>query len=406
MNWQAFVIEHGAYVHVDTLAAVAGVPAARINRFRDDNPCRPLSAGQKPKSFSELFLLWHGRAPADSDWPAPRKIRSEYVWQDPEILLLASLVGQSSPEEIAALLTQRLRHLTGDPAATRSKSAVLVRMNQTGLVTTDVMGGITVKEAGKAWGSTAGIYQAIQSGELESFRVGRLRVIPHAAWNVFMKKAARPPEGFVQLSSIREALGIRSDAKLSEFAKLGYVPTAVRCHTRGSNLRGTQYGTWFIAESVAETLVADRRAGRPMPWHGQALPDNLRATYRKWSERKHPPECATCALIWGEAGAPVDLEAFSSQYPPLAHGAKRHLTRPWMPGLTVAELAAKAGVPATRVTRAITAGVLSSHTTGPKGRYITLTDATRWIARKCPTGDSERSWLSIDSACQQYGCCR
>lgn len=35
-------------------------------------------------------------------------------------------------------------------------------------------------------------------------------------------------------------------------------------------------------------------------------------------------------------------------------------------------------------------------------QYVTRTDATRWKARRCPTGDSEKSWLSLDTASSLY----
>jgi hypothetical protein len=35
-------------------------------------------------------------------------------------------------------------------------------------------------------------------------------------------------------------------------------------------------------------------------------------------------------------------------------------------------------------------------------QYVTRTDATRWKARRCPTGDSEKSWLSLETACSLY----
>ena len=35
-------------------------------------------------------------------------------------------------------------------------------------------------------------------------------------------------------------------------------------------------------------------------------------------------------------------------------------------------------------------------------QYVTRTDATRWIARKCPDGESARSWITLDTACDTY----
>lgn len=209
-----------------------------------------------------------------------------------------------------------------------------------------------------------------------------------------------PPAGFVPLAGLKQALSIRSD-KLSEYARLGYVPTALRCNPYGTGLHSTQFGTWYIDPKVAEQLVADRHAGHPMPWHGKPLTENLRVTYRLWQARKHPESCKTCATIWGRCGAPPSFEAYAERYPPLAHGAKRHLTLPWTPGLTVSELARKAGCARSRVCRAIANGTVNALEQGSE-TYITKTNATRWISRGCPLGDSDRSWISIETATKRY----
>lgn len=138
-----------------------------------------------------------------------------------------------------------------------------------------------------------------------------------------------------------------------------------------------------------------------MPWHGKPLLDNLRVTYRLWQQRRHPPDCAVCAEIWGAQGAPKTFDDYVARYPSLAQGAKRHLTLPWMPGLTLAEVAAQAGRNQPHVRRAIANKVLAASTV--KGRlYVTRTDATRWIARGCPNGDDEKSWIALEVACRQY----
>ena len=49
----------------------------------------------------------------------------------------------------------------------------------------------------------------------------------------------------MRLSTLRQPLGIRSD-KLSEFARMGYVPGAVRCNPFGVPGPSTQFGTWYI----------------------------------------------------------------------------------------------------------------------------------------------------------------
>ena len=123
------------------------------------------------------------------------------------------------------------------------------------------------------------------------------------------------------LTSIKKALSIRSD-KLSEFARAGHIPTAKRCNPYGTKGPSTQFGTWWIDKKVAAKLVADRRAGRPMPWHGKPNPDNLRVTFKLWQKRKHPASCKTCAAIWGKKGAPRTFDDYALRYPPLAHGAK------------------------------------------------------------------------------------
>lgn len=138
-----------------------------------------------------------------------------------------------------------------------------------------------------------------------------------------------------------------------------------------------------------------------MPWHGKGLLDNLKVTHRLWRKRKHPASCKTCAEIWGTAGAPRSFDDYVCRYPPLAHGAKRHLTRPYSPGLTLSQVAKQAGRGVSRVRGAIQNGVLAAR---PEGRhlYVSRTDATRWVARHAPTGDGDRSWISLDTACKQY----
>src|SRR3546814_3838199 len=84
-----------------------------------------------------------------------------------------------------------------------------------------------------------------------------------------------------------------SDLKLSEFARMGYVPSAVHCTPAVSSTSSSKWGTWYIDKAVADRLVKDRQAGRPMPWHAKPLLDNLRVTYRLWTKRKHPPSCKT-----------------------------------------------------------------------------------------------------------------
>jgi hypothetical protein len=397
--WHEFVIAHGRGARGTDLAHVLGQPAAEIEKLRKTVSCRRL---RQRNDFPTLFALWHGREPSAEEWPAPRKFAKlkSYEWHGPELALLASLVGSFGTAEIARVLTERLRQITGDPHAQRNPMAVQIAMNRIGLQTKDVVGGITTAEAGKEIGSLTIVQQAIAKGDLKGRRVGRRWVIPHDAWAAWKAKRTFPPEGYVPLRSLKEPLAIRSD-KLSEFARMGYVPTAVRCNPYGSRGPSTQFGTWFIDPQAAARLLSDRHAGRPMPWHGKPLQDNLRVTFKLWQARQHPAACKTCADIWGKRGAPASFEDYAKRYPPLAHGAKRHLTLPWTPGLTLDEVAAKAGCHRTLVQRAIKSGMLDANRHG-KAMYVTKTDASRWIARRRPTGDRAVSWISLPTAEKLY----
>ena len=396
--WKDFVVAHGHQAVTKHLAFVLGRPDAEISRLRAAGVC---SKGGRRKTFPELFRLWHGREAADDEWPVPAKAgHGSYEWQGPELALLASLVGRIGKPEIAQVLTERLRRVTGDAAATRNPTSVQMAIGRIGMQTKDVVGGITVAKAGREIGSLPVVHQAIRKGDIRARRVGRAWVIPHEAWKAWKAKRVFPPAGYVPLTTLKQPLAIRSD-KLSEFARMGYVPTAVRCNPYGTGLPSTQFGTWYIDPKVAEQLVADRHAGRPMPWHGKAIADNLRVTYRLWQQRKHPPGCKTCSEIWGPDGAPRSFEEYTERYPALAHGAKRHLTLPWAPGLTVAEVARKAGCAASRVRRAVANGTVNVQRHAGES-YITKTDATRWITRGCPAGDDARSWISVATASKRY----
>lgn len=397
-DWQNFVINYGALACVHELAAVVGQTTTDVQRLRNLGACTKLAA---PKGFVELFILWHGRQPEDADWPPPRKVGRQrtYAWQSREVAMLASLVGTLSVQNIADVLTNRLRLVTGDTTAERSQTAVQVRMNLIGLQTTDVVGGITTTAAATEINSLAIIHQSIASGELKAHRQGRLWVIPHDAWTAWKATRTFPPKGYVQLSTIRESLGIRSD-KLSEYARMNLIPTAIRCNPYGTGRGGTKFGTWWIAPAVAKQILDDRKAGRPMPWSGR-YDGNIEGTFKLWKKRQHPADCTVCADIWGKKGAPADYKAFAERYPPLAHGIKRHLTRPWAPGMTVAEIATACSCPQVDVRRAIRNNALA--VTIHKGRqYASRTDVTRWKARKCPSGESDKSWLSLATAAKLY----
>lgn len=392
LPWQRFVLDHGRHVRGHLLAAIVGQPESDIEAFRDRTSCRRGAL----TGFAELFALFNGRPPVEADWPTPRKGGGGgYEWLGNELALLASLVGRMSSTEISAVLTTRLQQITGDPAAIRNRQSVQLAINRTGLMATDVVGGLTVKEAGKEAGGVWLIYQAISGGHLQVRKVGRLLVIPHAEFARW--KAARQfvPPGYVRLASLKYALGFKSD-KLSEFARAGRVPQAIQCTGMGTQ------GCWYIPKKYAAQLIADRRAGRPMPWWGTADSSNLKVTFTLWQKRQHPARCEDCRHIWGPAGPPTSFEDYVVRYVPLTHGAKRHLTRIWSDGLTIAQVAVTAHVTKERVIAAIDAGVLRATRVG-RSRYITQTDATRWVHRKCPTGGSEKSWLALPTARALYG---
>lgn len=399
--WEQFVIDFGAFTPVDDLAHILGVPAEDIRRLRSTGACG--SQGKRRHSFAELVQLWWGRPADDADWPAPRKVkahRGHYRWEPPELGLLARLVGQLTPRQIAEVLTQRLQVITGDRAASRNAGAVQNQVSRLGMMSGEALGGLSTAQAAQECGSSAAVYQAIERGELKPRRLGRRYVIDRAEWDAFKASRVMAPPGFVQLSTIREALGIRSD-KLSEFARMGHVPTAIRCNPTGQDIKSTQFGTWFVDPAVAAQLVADRHAGRPMPWHGKALTDNLRVTWKLFQARRHPPECASCQAIWGDHGAPADFEDYAKRYAPLPRGAKRHLTRIWSPGVTLAEVARRTRRTPADVRKAIANGALP--VTSYRGTtYVSQSALTRWIARKTPIGDSAQCWLPVTEACRTY----
>lgn len=397
-DWEAFVVAHGWRAQAYELAAVVGQPLESIHRLRATGVCTCLD---KPKCFAELFAQWHGREPRDSEWPAPRKVgaRGTYEWQPPELALLASLVGQLSQAEIAEILSTRLRERTGDQDAARGRNAVQARTNRIGLQTADVVGGLTTAEAAREIGSSAIVNQAIEKGHIPTRRIGRRHVIPYAAWEDWKAKRVFPPADYVQLSTIREALAIKSD-KLSEFARAGLIPTAIRCNPYGSKGASTQFGTWWVSRGTADRLLADRRAGRPMPWHGQCA-DNLRRSFELWLKRRHPASCPDCAEIWGKAGVPTTFDEYAARYPALAHGAKRHLTYAWSPGLTLQELARRVRKPLSLIRRAVANGALTGRLEGRR-RYVAQTEAARWQSAGCPTGEGARSWIALGTAEARY----
>ncbi|QNM95466.1 hypothetical protein [Chitinimonas koreensis] len=313
-SWEQFVITHGWKAWAYDLAAVLGQSVQEIERVRSTGACTQL---RTTKRFAELFTLWHGRQPTDDEWPMPFRYqrRGTYEWQPPELALLAGLVGQLGVADIAKVLTSRLRTRTNDPEAERTPTAVQNQIGRIGLQSKDVLGGLTTADAGRDVGALSVVQQAIRSGQLSTINIGPRRVVPFDIWERWKAKRTLPPQGYVRLSTLRTPLAIRSD-KLSEYARMGYVPTAIRCNTYGAKGPSTQFGTWYIDEKLAVELVAARRAGRPMPWHGKPLIDNLRKTFQLWEERKHPPTCKTCIEIWGEVGVPRSFDDYLKHYPP------------------------------------------------------------------------------------------
>ncbi len=396
MTWQEFVLAHGWRARGYYLAHILNRSEEDIEQVRRAGACQ---RGAR-LSFADLFTRWHGRAPTDSDWPAPRKIGGGYEWLGNELALLASLVGRLGTREIQHILTERLQRITGDRSATRNGHALARGRLLTGLQTSDVVGGITVQQAARSIGISSILYTSIAKGQLRAHRVGRHLVIPHDAFEAWKASRVFPPSGFVPLAPLKQRLGIRSD-KLSEFARMGYIPTAVRCNPYGTRAHRTQFGTWWIAAKIANRLLADRRAGRRMPWQGRPQPDNLKATWTLWRARRHPAGCSSCQSIWGAAGAPTTFEEYANRYPPLAHGAKRHLTRRWSPGLAPSEVARHAGVSVATVHLAIRNGVLAARRAGRR-YFVTRTEATRWKYRHCATGEHAHSWLALPTAARSY----
>jgi hypothetical protein len=274
-DWQRFVLEHGWRAYVHELAAVLGRTPKEIDRARVGAGCRK---GKEPKRFAELFMLWHARPPRDDEWPAPLRqgAARAYEWQSREDALLATLVGRFDKVRIAKMLTERLRKLTGDRRARRTPASILVRMQKIGMQSRDVVGGITASDAGREVGSYCAVIHALEEKRLPSMKIGHHLVIPRDAWEEFKAERKLPPPGYVQLSTLKGPLSVRSD-KLSEFARAGFVPTAEICTPfTAKNARGV----WFIDGQLARKLVRDRHAGRPMPWQGVPLHTNLKQSYR------------------------------------------------------------------------------------------------------------------------------
>lgn len=316
-DWRAFVLAYGCRVPAAELAAIVGRKEHEIRALRSSGAVTQLP---QRLPYAALFAAWHGRAPDEQDFPAPKRHPGGYAWEPAELALLATLTGQFSVDALASILTARLRARTGDPEACRSRNAVLVALQRIGLQAGDLVAGVSVQQAAREIGSENIVRAAIKRGTLRTERVGHRVLIPHAAWATWKAGRQTPPPDWVRLSSLRQGLGIRSD-KLPEFARAGLIPGAQQYLDDGD-----KHGVWYIAPDVAQQLLEDRHQGRPMPWHGKPLETNLKQTYQRWCERRHS-DCEECARIWGDRGAPVTLEDFKARYPILTPGEKRHLTR-------------------------------------------------------------------------------
>jgi transcriptional regulator with XRE-family HTH domain len=399
MDWEDFIIQHGGGARNGDLAHVLGKPLADVLRVKATGAC---TRGSKYPTFSELFKLWHGRDPEDTEWPVPHRVgpgAGAYTWQQPELDIIISMVGRISVAEIVDVLTARLRSITKDPLAERNKNGVQAQIQKLGLQASDLVGGLTIQQCGKEIGSLSTVFRAVKSGEIRTFRVGKRHVVSRESWAQWKSNRTCAPAGYVRLASLKERLAIKGD-KLCEYASLGYVPTALRCNP-SSGGPSTQFGTWYIDPVAAEQLVADRLAGLPMPWHGKAMPSNLRAAYKKWIARRHPSSCTKCGDIWGAGGRPADSEEFAKRYHPLTQGEKRHLTSPWKSTLTIKDAARESGRSLKFVREAIDDRILTAF--WEKGSYqITRSCLDRWLKRIANSPDGT-TWMSLAEAGKKYG---
>lgn len=133
-----------------------------------------------------------------------------------------------------------------------------------------------------------------------------------------------PPAGYVPLSDLARALGQRVDA-LSRLARISMVPDALRVDRQ----EGKRSVAWYLPGRTADGLIAQHRAGQPMPWQGKPLVDELAGKYRLWCVRRHPSACLKCHRIWGHGEPPASFEAYVARYTRLSLGDKAHLTQLW-----------------------------------------------------------------------------
>lgn len=367
-DWRGFVIEYGRRVDADILAAILGQPSVEIDRVRRQ-------AGTKPgprRPFAELFTLYRGRPPLEEDWPKPRKQATGYEWLPPELAELARLVGLLPAADIAKVLTERLRRITGDPTAERAEHTVNVRVHKLGLLQSDVLGGLTILEAAKRAGVTKTlIYQELRRGTLRSFRVGDRHVIPVAVLDAWKgQRLPEPPKGWVKLWDIERSLGLKErSSRLSWYAKNGLVPGALFCAGH----------RWWISPEGARELVRRARAGEPLPWHGKYThPSVTKRSFDLWQRRRHR-DCAECTAIWQRVGgAPRTFEKFYPRWTRIPESMKRHVTSP--DGLSAARAAEYLGIDKHTICRAIAASELSGRREGPRW-VIRRADLDAWVQR-------------------------
>ena len=156
--WGDFVHAYGWRVPPRHLGHVVGQTEEAIRRYRANHAVRPHA---DPLTFATLFTMWHGHPPDDADWPVPlRRARHGYEWLGPEYALLATLVGTTGVDRIAQILTTRLRQVTGDGDAVRTRASVQSAIARIGLQTGDVVGGIALADAGREFGSYAVVHAA------------------------------------------------------------------------------------------------------------------------------------------------------------------------------------------------------------------------------------------------------
>lgn len=316
---QAFLLDYAYGAPVSLLVAITGASATEILRLR-----RSAAARRVRRSYAEILQGWHGRPPREEDWPAPRLLgprgRRAYEWLPVEQALLASLVGRMTRRQIEAVLTARLQKVTGDPHARRLWPAIQGQINRIGLQAgTDLVGGLTTRQAGEIVGRVSLVHAAIYSGRLATKRLGHRHIIPRDVFDAWLASREEPPAGWIRLGSLRVPLGISSDSKLPEYAALGFIPDVVL--VKGI---GTARGTWYIDPARARAILDAARNGQPMPWYGKPLPGNVRMMWAKWQRRRHR-RCRACAAIWN-GPAPKTIAAFEARYTGLTLGQKRHLT--------------------------------------------------------------------------------